>query len=59
MQSAKNDLSPQEKATNSPESKSVYPLRVFAGHIASSSISNIMGVIVGHPFDTIKVSLPF
>jgi hypothetical protein len=47
--------------TNSPEITAVedtpnYPFRVFIGHIASSSMSNILGVIAGHPFDTIKVS---
>jgi hypothetical protein len=44
--------------TNSPEGP-VYPFRVFVGHIISSSLSNIAGVIAGHPFDTIKVSSCF
>jgi hypothetical protein len=49
---------PKQKSTNSPET-SVYPFKVFVAHVMSSSLSNIAGVIAGHPFDTIKVSQYF
>ena len=33
-------------------------MRFMAIEIAASSISNIFGTIIGHPLDTIRVSMP-
>ena len=32
-------------------------MRFFAFQVATSSISNILGTVLGHPLDTIRVSL--
>ena len=32
-------------------------LRFFAWQVATSSVSNILGTVLGHPLDTIRVSL--
>lgn len=32
-------------------------LKYFCGQVLASSISNMMGVVIGHPLDTIKVRI--